>query len=389
MTSMRFPVRSEREVPMGKPAPTVVVASEDPGLLDEVVRHLDELPAWRLAGWAARAEDLPGLVAAHRPDAVLASAGIARGLDGGPSLPARIVVVATEQDAATLRCTLRLGAGFVLWPQERDALRGAVESGLPDTAAHRARLVAVWGPKGGSGASVLAAHLAAAVAAGGRSRCLLVDLDLCNGDQRCLLGVAGHERSLLDLLAAGDDLTPASLAGVTWAHPAGFVAVLAPPPGGDPLPPGAADPGVVHAALETVREGGGLVVADLPSGLGPFAAGVAGRADAVALVVTPDLLCLRRARDAARGLGTHPGGPDAGIVLNRWSRAGGLAPGDVEAVLGPPVWGRVAVQDGLLRAPDLGRLSPAGIRALAPLAARVTGAPGAAPLAALSAGGRS
>ena len=375
---------------MGKPAPTVVVASEDPTLLDELVRHLDDLPTWRLAGWAAGPDELPGLVAAHGPDAVLVSAGIARGLPTGPAVPGpRIVVVATEQDPATLRCTLRLGAGFVLWPQEREALRGAVESALPDAAADRAPLVAVWSPKGGSGASVLAAHLAAAVvAAGGRSPCRLVDLDLCNGDQRCLLGVAGHDRSLLDLLAAGDDLTPSSLSGVTWAHPAGFGVVLAPPAGGPPLPAAGGDPGGVFAVLEGVRDGGGLVVADLPSGLGPVPVGLAGRSDAVALVVTPDLRGLRRARDAARALGGRPAGPDTGIVLNRWSRAAGLSPADVQAVLGPPVWARVAVHDGLLRAPDLGRLSAAGIRALAPLAARVLGHPDTAPVAVLSAGGR-
>jgi MinD-like ATPase involved in chromosome partitioning or flagellar assembly len=375
---------------MGKPAPTVVVASDDPVLLDEIVRHLEELPAWRLAGWAAAPGELLGLAAAHHPDAVIVSAGLAAQLQPGAALPGtRIVVVATEPDPGILRCSLRLGAGFVLWPQERHTLRDAVEAGLPAPEVDRARLVAVWSPKGGSGASVLAAHLAGAAAGGrGGDRCLLLDLDLSNGDQRALLGVAGHDRSLLDLLAAGDDLSPSSVEGVTWRHPAGFGVVLAPPPG-PPLPEDCGSPEAVAAAVDAIREGGGLLVADLPSGLGRFPVGMAARSDAVALVVTPDLLSLRRARDAARALEALAGDADAGLVLNRWSRGSGLSPGDVEAVLGRPVWARVALQEGLLRSPDLGRLSRPAVRALGPLAARVSGPGDTTPVAALStAGGR-
>jgi Flp pilus assembly CpaE family ATPase len=128
----------------------------------------------------------------------------------------------------------------------------------------------------------------------------------------------------------------------------------------------------VASALEALCDRPGLVVADLPSGLGRLSVEVAAGSDAVALVVTPDLLALRRARDAAKALA---GGPEVGVVLNRWSRASGLSPTDVEAVLGIQVWARVAPQAGLVRAPDLGRLSRAACRALAPLAARVGAVP--------------
>ena len=370
---------------MGKPAPTVVVASDDPVLLDEIVRHLEELPSWRLAGWARTAGDLERLLAKHTADAALVSAGLAGELDAARSgrhpngsrtaappdgVGTRLVVVATEQDERILRCSLRLGAGFVLWPQEREDLQPAVEAGLPAPATRRDRLVAVWGPKGGTGATVLAAHLAGAVAAA--ASCMLVDLDLRHGDQRVLLGAGNHPRSILDLLEAGDDISPSAVEGVAWRHPSGFGVVLAPAsPGGRPL---AETWGGVAQALDAIRstgEGRGVVVADLPSGLGPIPLDVAGRADATAIVVTPDLLALRRARDAARAVGE---GPEVGVILNRWSRSAGvLSPADVEAVLTLPAWATVPVQAGLLRAPDLGRLSRPACRALAPLAARLTG----------------
>jgi Mrp family chromosome partitioning ATPase len=403
---------------MGKPAPTVVVASDDPVLLDEIVRHLEELPSWRLAGSARTTGDLQRLFADHSPDAALVSAGLARELERelqGDLYPgasgarlgrkgSRLVVVATEQEPGILRCSLRLGAGFVLWPQERADLRATVEAEVPAAVSDRARLVAVWGPKGGSGASVLAAHLAAAAAACGR--CMLVDLDLCHGDQRVLLGAGDHPRTLLDLLAVGDDIPPEAVEGVAWRHPAGFAVVLSPGPAAGRLPHGALgargpqgaeqvanvppeEPWTVagpdgghglHAAdsqrgvavvLDAVRETAGLVLADLPSGLGPLSLEIAGGADAVALVVTPDLLALRRTRDAARAVAE---GPEVGAVLNRWSRGNGgdvLSPGDVEAVLRVPVWAKVPLQAGLLRAPDLGRLSRPACRALAPLAALI------------------
>ena len=370
---------------MGKPAPTVVVASDDPVLLDEIVRHLEELPSWHLAGWARTAGDLERLLAEHTPDAALVSAGLAGELDAARSgrrpngsrtaAPAggagtRLVVVSTEQDEGILRCSLRLGAGFVLWPQERDDLQPAVEAGLPAPAARRDRLVAVWGPKGGSGATVLAAHLAGAVAAA--AACVLVDLDLRHGDQRVLLGAGDHPRSILDLLEAGDDISPSAVEGVAWRHPSGFGVVLAPTAPGERVLSGTWA-GIAHAldAIRSSGDGHGVVVADLPSGLGRFSLDVAGRADATAIVVTPDLLALRRARDAARAISE---GPEAGVILNRWSHSAGvLSPADVQAVLMLRAWATVPVQAGLLRAPDLGRLSRPACRALAPLAAQLVG----------------
>lgn len=389
---LRFPTPLESwRYPLGKPAPTVIVASDDAVLLDEIIRHLEELPAWRLAGWARTAGELQRLLAESPPDAAIVSAGLARDLDpahlperpAGPR-PTRLVVVATEQDAAILRCSLRLGAAFVLWPQERADLRAAVEAGMRGSAPtrRRSRLVAVWAPKGGSGASVLAAHLAGVAAA--LAPCLLVDLDLRHGDQRILLGAGNHPHSILDLLAAGDDIPPQGVMGVSWSHPAGFRVVLGSsttfrPAGARPLPETWAEAAPALDAVcnvGTVGQGRIVVVADLPSGLGRLSLEVAERADATAVVVTPDLLALRRTRDASRLLGE---GPAVGVLLNRWSRAAGvLTPGDVEAVLTLPVWATVSTQAGLHRIPDLGRLSRPACRALAPLAAQLVtgGTPG-------------
>jgi MinD-like ATPase involved in chromosome partitioning or flagellar assembly len=353
---------------MGRPSPTVVVGSDDPVLLDEVVRHLEELPSWNLAAWAATVADLRRLLEEHRPDAALLSAGLARELPPGIKETVRLVVIATEPEPGILRCALRLGAAFLLWPDERADLRGTVEAGLPLPSGAPGRLAAVWAPKGGSGASVLAAHLAAAAAATGRST--LVDLDVGHGDQRALLGAGDHGVTLLDLVAAGESPPASAIEGVTWQHPAGFGVVLAPGPPAPPFEGGRAAlaPAAVAPALDALCDGAGLVVADLPSGLGRLSVEVAAAADAVALVVTPDLLALRRARDAVRLLDGHPG---VGVVLNRSSRAGGLSAGDVEAVLGVEVWGRVPFQTGLLRAPDVGRLSRAACRLLRPIVGRI------------------
>ena len=51
------------------------------------------------------------------------------------------------------------------------------------------RIVTVFSPKGGSGKSVVSTNLAAAAAAHGKQRTLLVDLDLQFGDAAIMLGL--------------------------------------------------------------------------------------------------------------------------------------------------------------------------------------------------------
>jgi pilus assembly protein CpaE len=362
----------------GRFSPTVLVASEDLSLLDELVRHLDQIPHWRLVGSARSSEELSQSVVAHLPDAVLISEGLARSLaeSSGASFgdSTRLVVLGRQTSDETFRAALKLGArGFVLWPREQRELRGLVEHGLESARPRRSvrgSLTALWGPKGGSGTSVLAAHLAG-VLSSLQVNCLLVDLDLDHGDQSPILGAKGETKTIVDLLSVVEELSPSMVDSIAWQHQRGFKAIFSP---GSPDESGVLKAVEVARALSAVRDFSEHVVADLPSGFSELVFAVSEEATRLLLVITPDLLSLRRGRQAVQTLGSAGIGlGSVEIVLNR--SGGDISRTDVEAVLGREVVAEIPPNVGLLRSPDRGELAPGADRLLEALARGIGGLP--------------
>ncbi len=363
-------------------SPTVLVACDDLILLDEVIRHLEEIPHWRLVRSVRTVDEL--LEQTSEPDCILISEGLAGELSENPQagrLTAGLVLFGRREANQTLRAGLRLGArGFVLWPDECDQLRGLVERQVPaavDESFASGNLHAVWAPKGGAGASVIVAHLAGAFTIAGRGT-VLVDLDLDHGDQTALLGAEAGVKTAGDLLRVADELSPQVVQSVLWSHPLGFRAILAPGRAGETA---GADPGSVRRVLSAVRQAGEQVVVDLPSGLNPVVGATLPEATSVSLVLTPDLLGLRRARDLMKGLRADGLASDrVNVILNQ---AGGpdITPKEVEAVLGVSAVSRVRADYQIYRAANRGELSPLGCKLLAPLAGRLAeaGRPAADP----------
>lgn len=362
----------------GRVSPKVVVASDDDLLMDEIVRYLEEIPQWRLVSSARSVEELSGALAAG-PDAVIVSDRLA-GLIASERIPLsvpRVVIVGREAGVEALRAALEVGAsGFVEWPAESRKLRGLVERGLSPpsrTAPARGSLVGLWGPKGGSGTSVLAAHLAGALARLARP-CVLVDLDLDHGDQSAILG-AGEAKGFLDLLRVVDEITPSALESVAWRHPSGFGAVLTAGGSGEADLVKVQDAVRVLTALAELTE---YLVADLPSGFAEIVLPVAEAASRLFFVLTPDVLSLRRAKEAirmVRSAGIDPSRVE--IILNR--AGGDIGARDAEAVVGRPVVAEVRPDYGLSLAPDRGELAASGLKHLDPLARRLAGVPKVAP----------
>lgn len=356
----------------------MLVASEDAVLADEIIRHLEEFPHWS-AAVASSLTQLQGALEAEPPDVVLISADLTRQLaaDGAAPHPGvRFVLVGRELPIDVLRAAVAVGAGdTILWPKEIKRLRRAVEQA---PAAERPRvshgtLVAVWGPKGGSGTSIVAAHLAAAVASLGPPP-LLIDLDLDHADQTAILGVEEETKTVLDLIRVVDEITPAAIEGVARRHPSGLRAVLAP---GSPGESGLVKPSEAAALLRALREASDLVIVDLPSGWGEMVPFVAEESNHFVVVVTPDLLSLRRSRDALRMLRAAGLPSDRiRILVNRWP---GPAIGmkDVEASLGSTPVATVRYDPQIEKASDRGELANLGVRQLEGAARRITGRPDA------------
>lgn len=362
----------------GGNSPTVLVASDDLPLLDEMVRHLDQIPHWRLAASARSVSELLDAITSHSPEAVLLSDGlaleVAQSKIMGSLGSTRLIVIARTEHPASLRAAMRLGArGFVQWPREQKELRPLVEEGLSVTPKRTARgsMTMMWAPKGGSGTSVLAAHLTAVLSSFG-VECVLVDLDLDHGDQSAILGAATESKTIGDLLRVVEEITPSVLESVAWRHSAGFRVVLSP---GSPGESGLVKGADAVRVLGSIREAAAHLIVDVPSGYGEHVFSVAEESTRILLVVTPDLLSLRRARDVMQLFDSA--GIEAGrieIIINR-ARSGDISASDVETVLGRPSVAQVPPDVGLLRAPDRGELASSGVRLLEPVARRIAGLP--------------
>jgi len=88
------------------------------------------------------------------------------------------------------------------------------------------RVVTVFSPKGGTGKTVTATNLAAALAKQGR-KTLLLDLDLQFGDAAIVLGLE-PEKTIYDLVTAPGELDSEKLAGYVSRHASGIDVLAAP-----------------------------------------------------------------------------------------------------------------------------------------------------------------
>ena len=359
----------------GSIAPSVLVACDDLLLLDEVIRYLEEIPQWRLVAPARSAEELVKGVELTMPDYVLMAGRVAVDLAREPFLgkatqiETGYVVFDRQESIETLRAALRLEAkGFLLWPQERLQLKPIVERGVDrqETATVSGNLHCVWGPKGGAGSSVIAAHLAACLSKL-HQEVILIDLDLDNADQISILQ-ADNAKSVADLLRVGDEVTPDMVRSVASLHEAGFRLVASPGKFGETA---LLKPPQLARVLNAAREVAGHVVADLPSGLSDLNLSVLEDASSIVLVLTPDLLGLRRAREAVRVL--RSAGVDGSHIHGVLNQAAGadIAPKDVEQVLEIQKVTRIRADFQIYRMVNRGQLSPRCNRMLLPLARRL------------------
>lgn len=358
----------------GQLFPTVMVACDDLILLDELIRHLEEIPHWRLVASARSVEDLVNGCVSHAPDAVLLSGTLAEKLAEDPvgaQLHVALVVFGRAAESSELRSALRLGArGYVQWPEERAEVRGLVEQGMqapPSSERPLGPLHAVWAPKGGAGATVVSAHLAGSFAQQGKD-CLLVDLDLDHGDQSSVLDVRAETRTIADLLTVADELTVEVARSVVWNHTSGFGAILSPGSHGAAAKTSEED---LSRVLGTVRQISDYVVTDTPSGLGEVSINVLRTASSLVVVLTPDVLSLRRARDAFEVLASMGIGPErVRVVLNQF---GGphISQREVEEVLGVKGVVKVRADYEIYKAANRGQMAPSGVKALAGLSKRL------------------
>src|SRR5262249_9453176 len=143
------------------------------------------------------------------------------------------VVALSASDAnGFLTQAFRSGADdLILMPQSPTALgfelqKVLARKGSPSLAANKGPMIAVLGPKGGTGKTMTACNLAVGLADEGL-RPIVVDLDLQFGDVGLALGLR-PDRTIYDLVTAGGTLDAEKLDNFVTRHPSGASALLAP-----------------------------------------------------------------------------------------------------------------------------------------------------------------
>ncbi|HEY0540217.1 MAG TPA: AAA family ATPase [Actinoallomurus sp.] len=195
-------------------------------------------------------------------------------------------------------------------------------------------IVALSGAKGGTGTTLLAAHLALALVDAGRRVCL-VDLDLQKGDIPSYLDIT-HRRSIADLGPAAADLDGTVLADALYVHRDGPHVLLAPAEGeqAEDVPPLA-----VRQILTALRTRYDMVIVDCGAYLTEAGAVTIETADTVLVTATPDLPCLRGVKRLS-GLWERLSirkPEDLSVVLVRHDRRNEVQPEFARKVLGVPI----------------------------------------------------
>lgn len=288
-----------------------------------------------------------------RARTLLLDAAAARAcVDAG--MPRRSGVLLLSEDADEedpWELAVRVGAEQVLvLPEAAAQLVELLGSPRRAAASGPGGIIAVVGGKGGAGASVFAA----AVAACAEPAALLVDLDPMGPGLDLMFGL---ERApglrWPDLRLQGGRVNAAALRRALPGKDG--VSVLS--CGRDPAPPAEA---AARAVLEAGRDGGLAVVCDVSRSLGGVAELCLELADLIVLVTTADVAaCTSTGRTAAWIL---PRNPNRGLVV-RGPSPGGLRAADISAAVGLPLLAAMRPEPGLARRLEhsglaLGKRSP-------------------------------
>jgi pilus assembly protein CpaE len=270
---------------------------------------------------------------AHEADQALALIETAsREIPGGPP----VVVLFVGSPNGIMQRAFQAGAAdLIALPQSQADLSFALEKAIARTrggakGAQTGSMIAVLGPKGGTGKTLTACNLAEALAIAGRST-VVVDLDLQFGDVGLALGLR-PSHTIYDLAIAGGSLDGEKVEGYLAEHPSGAKALLAPL---RPDQAAAVSTSFLRLLFATLRSRYEFVIADTPPAFSPEVIAAIDASSELCLVGMLDALSLKDTKIGLETLDQMGYDPvDVTLVLNRADTSVGIAMDDVERLLG-------------------------------------------------------
>ena len=318
---------------------------------EQVMHFLDRTEKVRVVGAATDDHQLAEAIRQLEPDVVLASPELLESATAQQGT-GTVLAVDTAESVEGLRTAVRVGArGFYVWPGQRQELAdmaARVPSVEQIAAGKKATTIAVYGSRGGAGATFVATHLASAFARMERD-CVLVDMDPAFGEVAAVLGVPQDPslRTIEDLAPVTHEMTDGHLDEVLWSHPHGFRVLLAPPQA-----VGVIGAGHYVAALDALARRTDVIVIQLPRALDEIARAGVDAADRVVVVLTMDVLSFHGAKRALVALGDDD---RFSFVVNRAVRSE-IVPADVGRVFGRQPVAVIPADRAVAAAQDRGRL---------------------------------
>jgi pilus assembly protein CpaE len=252
--------------------------------------------------------------------------------------PDRPVVVMSEASPnGFLRHAFESGADDVITlPQSPEEVAFTLQKviarrkGLAMPGKATAPLIAVLGPKGGTGKTLIATNLAVALAQRD-ANVVLVDLDLQFGDIGLALGLS-PERTMYDLMKAGPPFDHEKLDRHLVRHSSGVKVLIAPT-----RPDQASAVSIdflreIYASLRTMCD---AVIVDTPPGFTPEVIATIDVSTEVCMVGMLDSLSLKNTKLGLETLDLMGYDSDhVALVLNRADSRVGITPDDVSTIVG-------------------------------------------------------
>ena len=296
-----------------------------------------------VAGYADYLEDWQELLGQGGDAVVVACAGysdgaahmVDRAVKQRPDRP--VVVMSEGPPNGFLRLAFEAGADDVVTlPLTPEQVRFTLEKviarrrGLAMPGKAAAPLVAILGPKGGTGKTLVAANLAVALAERD-ANVVLVDLDLQFGDIGLALALS-PERTMYDLMKAGPPFDHEKLDRHLVRHSSGVKVLIAPT-----RPDHASAVSIdylrdIYASLRTMCD---AVIVDTPPGFTPEVIATIDASSAVCMVGMLDSLSLKNTKLGLETLDLMGyAAENVSLVLNRADSRVGITPDDVSAIVG-------------------------------------------------------
>src|SRR3954471_20955850 len=297
----------------------------------EVVGYADYLEDWR------RFLEQPGdlvIVGCYGHDDGMA-AMVDHAVKHRPDRP--VVVMSEASPNGFLRQAFEAGADDVITlPQSPEQVAFTLEKviarkkGLAVPGKAAAPIIAILGPKGGTGKTLIATNLAVALAQRD-ANVVLLDLDLQFGDIGLALGLS-PERTMYDLMKAGPPFDHEQLDRHLIRHSSGVKVLIAPT-----RPDQASAVSIdylrdIYASLRTMCD---AVIVDTPPGFTPEVIATIDVSSEICMVGMLDSLSLKNTKLGLETLDLM--GYDTEkltLVLNRADSRVGITPDDVSTIIG-------------------------------------------------------